>query len=332
MKRYKKLTPHGTRDLLFDECRRLRRLSAQLAALFESRGYSEVVTPLLEYYDVFDSESVGMLPETLYKLTDSGGRLLVLRPDMTTPIARLAATRLKDAPLPLRLFYTQRVYRVSPFLGGKSDEITQSGIELIGASGPLADLEAVTLAAQALTVSGFDRFRLELGHAGIFKALVSGLDCADDLKEDIRGFVESKNFAALGEVLDALPRCDATGLLRELPRLFGGVEAFELVSGLRNLAGQSKGLADSALIQLQNLYESLCGRGLKDHLSFDLGMVHRNHYYTGTVFRGYIENSGEAVLSGGRYDNLLAEFGASRPATGFALNLDAVCAAGCARS
>jgi len=296
-----------------------------------------VVTPLLEYYDVFDSESFGMAPEMLYKLTDSGGRLLVLRPDNTLPIARLAATRLREAPLPLRLFYTQKVYRVSPFLGGKSDEITQSGIELIGAQADPADLEVITLAAEGLRLCGFERFRLELGHAGIFKALIQELTGEGplsanqgvqikEISEDIRTFIEAKNITALNDTLDTLPDSPAVRALRLLPRLFGGKEVLDEAAALEGFASHLHGVKP-ALVELREKIEKLSALGLGEQLSLDLGMVHRNQYYTGTVFRGYIEAFGEPVLSGGRYDNLLAEFGLNLPAAGFAVNNDALCGA-----
>ena len=130
--KYSRTTPEGTRDLLFEECLARREVTGRLAELFASRGYAEVMTPALEYYEMFAGEMAGMPQESLYKLCDNHGRLLVMRPDSTMPIARLVGARLKDAPLPLRLYYAQTVYRATPSMSGRSDEIMQSGIELLG--------------------------------------------------------------------------------------------------------------------------------------------------------------------------------------------------------
>ena len=137
MQKYITKTPDGTRDLLFEECELHSQVKNRLSALFMSRGYYEVVTPALEYYDLFSLPGAAFSQTEMIKVTEQGGRLLVLRPDSTMPIARLVSTRLKDAPLPIRLHYAQKVYRVAPGLKGRSNEITQSGVELIGAEGLL---------------------------------------------------------------------------------------------------------------------------------------------------------------------------------------------------
>ena len=137
IRRYERATPEGTRDLLFEECAARREVESRLSGLFKARGYNRVITPTLEFFDVFDRESAGMPLETLYNITDSHGRLMVLRPDNTLPIARIAATRLREEAIPLRLFYSQNVFRRNPGLTGRRDEAAQSGIELIGASGPI---------------------------------------------------------------------------------------------------------------------------------------------------------------------------------------------------
>lgn len=146
MKRYLKSTPEGTRDLLFGECDARKKVEANLARLFKSRGYNKVITPALEYYDVYSSESAGFSQESMYKLTDKHGRLLVLRPDNTMPIARIVSTRLREAKLPIRLYYTQNVFSCRQSMAGFSNESVQAGIELIGASGLRSDLEVIATA------------------------------------------------------------------------------------------------------------------------------------------------------------------------------------------
>ncbi|MDD3262083.1 MAG: ATP phosphoribosyltransferase regulatory subunit, partial [Oscillospiraceae bacterium] len=165
MKKNNLITPEGTHDLLFEECLARRAVENKLTNAFRTRGYNEVMTSCLEYYDVFDPDISGISAEEMYKMTDRRGRLIVMRPDSTLPIARLVATRLQNHQLPLRLFYTQPVYRSNPGLAGRLDENAQAGIELMGASGIRSDLEVLTTAVEALSACCPD-FRLELGHAG----------------------------------------------------------------------------------------------------------------------------------------------------------------------
>lgn len=319
MKRHCRITPEGTRDWLFEECLARREAESTLSGLFLRRGFSEVMTPGIEFYDVFDGGHPVFPAEDMYKLTDSKGRLLVMRPDSTMPIARLTATRLKDAPLPVRLFYTQDVYHMNHGMTGHNDQEFQAGVELIGAAGERADLEVLALAAEALRLCGIGDFRLEIGHVQFFQSLVNELDVDDDIRDAIRSMIEAKNFAALSDLLDALEPCDAVDAIRRLPRLFGGEEVLAAAAPLCHSA-ETK----AALDYLALMVQKLCALGLSKQVMIDLGLVHRNEYYTGMIFRGYIEGSGDTVISGGRYDTLLRQFGADLPATGFGVNVDSV--------
>lgn len=319
MNKYSKITPEGTRDLLFEECDARRHVEHQLSAMFKARAYKKVITPTLEFFDVFNRASSGIEAESLYMLTDYTGRMMALRPDSTLPIARIAATRLRDADYPLRLYYNQRVFQRCPSFSGHSDETTQSGIELIGASSIRADLEIITMAIDALNSCGARDFRIEIGHAGFFKALSNALKTSTEIRDEMVDYIETKNFAALNDLLDTLGESDATRVLRSLPRLFGGGEVIE--------QAQSMCKAKDEILPLQylaELYKKLSQLGLGDKINIDLGLVHRNNYYTGVVFRGFIEGSGLTVLSGGRYDSLLGEFGKQLPATGFGVAIDAL--------
>ncbi len=319
MKKYLRTTPEGTRDLLFEECSARKNVESALTALFKSRGYSKVITPVLEYFDVFSGESAGFAPESMYKLTDNHGRLLVLRPDSTMPIARIVTTRLREASLPIRLYYNQSVFRCRQSLAGHANETVQCGIELIGAKGLRSDLEVISTAIDALQGCGAADFRIEIGHAGFFKSLANALDADDDVREEISELIESKNYAALNDLLDLMPQTDVTVALKRLPRLFGGAEILEEAAELYDSEE-----AHEALKYLGTIYSSLSQLGLGEKITIDLGLVHRSNYYTGTVFRGYIEGSGITVLSGGRYDGLIGEFGRELPATGFGVDVDAL--------
>lgn len=319
MKNYDLITPEGTKDLLFGECIIRRNIETSLHQIFRSRGYSEMITPGLEFYDVFNLNSRYFPQENLYKLTDSKGRLLVIRPDSTMPIARVVATRLKDATLPLRLYYNQAVYRTEPALKGRSDEIVQTGIELIGSQLKIADLEVISTAVSSLKSFGM-KFSLELGHIGIFKALVSKLEISDIKKEEIRQLIETKNFPALNDLLDSIGNNSVTDALKKLPGLFGGAEIFDKAEHLmpdENI----KNILD----ELKQIYKDaaeLCGDD--GEITVDLGVVNKTDYYTGIIIKGYLSGHGREVLSGGRYDKLISEFGYDIPAVGFAINVDAV--------
>ena len=318
MKKYHKITPEGTKDLLFEECLTHRYVERTLAHVFASRGFHEVVTPGMEFYDVFHFDAATMEPERMYKMTDTHGRLLVMRPDSTIPIARVAATRLQNQKKPLRLYYTQHIYRSTPGLSGHSSEIMQSGIELIGVGGKRADLEVLVIAIEAMSKCIPD-FRMELGHAGFFQAIAEQLPIGADDKEDIRLAIESKNYAALDRMLDHLEPGPQVDAMRRLPRLFGGEEVFDEAMPL--CEGEK---AKETLRYLKEIYDALSVLGLGDRILVDLGLVQRNDYYTNIVFSAYAEHYGEAILTGGRYDNLLASFDSPMPAVGFAMNVDVI--------
>lgn len=318
MKKFNKITPEGTKDILFEECLAQRAVSERLARVFKLRGYNEVITPGIEYYDVFDAPHAAIPQYEMYKSTDNKGRLIVFRPDLTLPIARLAATRLKNMEKPIRLYYNQPVYRNRKDLSGRSDESTQSGIELLGAGGLRADIEVIAAAVDSLAACT-PHFRLELGDARFFRTLADELPVSEDQKEDIRQTIESKNYAALGDMLDALPQSIYTDAIRKLPRLFGGAEVFREAA----FCMQHPVLRET-LEYMQKLYAALNALGLGDRLMVDFGLVQRNDYYTGVVFSAYVENCGDAVLLGGRYDHLLSRFDAPMPAVGFAADVDAL--------
>ena len=319
MNRFDLITPEGTKDLLFGECQARREVENNLRNIFIGMGYSEVMTPGIEFFDVFNKKSSYMPQESIYKLTDAKSRLIAIRPDSTIPIARMVATRLKDYALPLRLFYNQSIYSINPALSGRSDEEVQAGIELIGSSSKKADLEVLSLAIQALSSYDSENFRIEIGDIGFFTELVSRLNVDSSVEEDIRRLIEVKNYPALNDFLDSIGENQITKALKQLPRLFGGVEVFEKASTLF-----SDEKIELILSDLKDLYNKLEMLGFNGKIAVDLGIVNRTNYYTGIVFRGYLQGYGETVLSGGRYDKLISEFGYDVPAIGFGINVDAV--------
>lgn len=318
----KRYIPDGARDILFEECSVKIEVTDKLRKLYLSRGFMEIMSPTLEYYDVFYNDNTLICQENMYKLFDNKGRILVLKPDMTIPIARIASTRLKDIEGTLRICYSGNIYRINENFNGKNNEITQSGIEILGVDSKKADLEVITTAIEALHILGIEGFRIELGHMDFFKGLVEDTYLSREEAEILKIFVENKNFTALREYLG--DREDIAGkenmnAMKNLPELFGGVEVLDKARDLT----ESK-TALNAVDTISWICEKLKMMGLERYITIDLGMVQHLHYYTGITFRGLCSETGGYILSGGRYDNLTEHYGRSMPAVGFAADIDSI--------
>ena len=299
--------PLGTRDILFGEAEVYRKLTTSLTELYKSEGFCEIMTPGIEYYDVFKTGST--LPqEQMYKMSDLDGRLIVLRADNTTPIARVVASRLPDGEVH-KLFYHQRVYRQMGGHTGRKNEVFQSGIEMVGASGLQSDLLCMVYALKTLERLGGD-YKLEIGHVGYYNALIGELGLDESESKKLRRLVDAKE----------INKITASEKIKEIPFLFGGEEVFERAAAL----AEGNGEALSVLSYLKQTYDALSAAGYKDKILIDLGIVHALDYYTGVVFRGYMEGAGESVLAGGRYDKLISRFDTDVPATGFGVNISTV--------
>lgn len=322
MKRFSKETPEGSRDFLFEECDDRSRVEKILSDLYKENSYRKVITPTIEYKDVFESDILGMDDEDIYKLSDVNGRSTVLRPDNTMPIARMVATRLDKSAYPVRLYYTQNVFVRNKSLAGRANEVSQSGVEFIGDSSIEADIEILTMAVEALKRCNLKGFKIEIGHAGFFNAILQKMEISKSDKADICKLTESKNYAALNDLLERIGKSSESVTIKALPRLFGGIE---VLTNARNL--YSSKASNEALDYLKRVYEKLCEVGLEEYISIDLGIVNRSNYYTGIVFKGYVRGSGATVLSGGRYDNLLGVFGEDAPAIGFGIDVTSLCGA-----
>lgn len=319
MNRYDLITPEGTRDLLFDECTVRRNIEEQLRDVFISYGYSEVITPMLEFFDVFNGKKRYFQQEAMYKLTDEKGRLIVIRPDSTLPIARLVATRLRDGVFPLRLFYSQTILRVNPKDSGRDDEMSQSGIELIGGDTDRTNFESTALAIEVLKSCNAGNYRFEIGSTEFFKILINRLSVSEQKAEEIRTFVATKNYPALNAYLKPFADNPAAEQLCQLPKLFGGEETFKKANIIFTDDETKK-----VLEELKSLYKKLQTFSEADTIAVDFSLVHKAEYYTGLVFRGYIQGYGMPILSGGRYDTLMGDFGAEMNAIGFGVNVSAI--------
>lgn len=308
--------PKGLRDLLPDEMRTRRSLEKKAADLFTSYGYEEVGTPTFEFLEVV--EAGGNIREKLFLFMDREGGILSLRPEMTVALARLAATHLQDEKLPRRLFYSANVFRhVEPHLA-QYREFWQTGIELLGASGPRADGEVISLAVKLMLDFGLDNFMVSLNQIGIFNSLLDDSHIGPADKDQIRWLVEKKDLVGLSRLLEKLPVNDQLKeTIAHLPTLHGGLE----ILGKLPYLEQSRG-AVQAVEELMAVYDALCDMGVEDKVLIDMGILRGLDYYTGVVFEGFSPDLGYGLLGGGRYDRLLSQFGFPCPATGFALGMD----------
>ncbi|WP_459480831.1 ATP phosphoribosyltransferase regulatory subunit [Clostridium saccharoperbutylacetonicum] len=316
----KNMLPEGTRDLILNECIIKRKLERDIDNLFEKWGYKEVITPTVEFYETFNHDSQTLKEEDMYKFFDNRGRILVLRPDMTIPIARVVQTKLKDVKFPIKLRYTSNVFRVHESLGGKRNEYTDCGVEFIGLENKKSDLEILVLALEALKKLGLSDFKLEIGNIGIFNGAFNDLKINVEDKEIIANFIEEKNLKNLEDYLGNLEiKEEYKKFFNKLPWLFGDKQ---IISEAKKLAFNNEIIEN--LKYLEELYNQLEELGYGESVTFDLGMVPRLNYYTGIIFRGYGEGLGNTLLRGGRYDGLIKFANSFVPAVGFSIDINSV--------
>jgi ATP phosphoribosyltransferase regulatory subunit len=312
------LTPEGVRDLLpaLQESKRV--VEAQLQDVFRSFGYREVSTPAFEYAASFITAPADSLEEKMYRFPDERGRMMVLRPDFTVPLARLAATHLAGEPRPLRLCYGGNIYRHTAGQSTRRRELAQAGVELIGGTCAGSDAEVVALAVTALRELGVGQFTVCLGHVGFLQSLLETYGINDSSGEQARNYLNSKDYVSLREMISGLPLdAFARECLLKVPALRGGRE---VLAEAAKLAPGKRG--ENALSALDEVCQILDDYGLAGFVTLDLGMVRDMDYYTGMVFEGFTAGMGFPLCGGGRYDNLLGFFGPEQPAVGFALNID----------
>ena len=315
MTRFKKQLPAGVEDLLPQECYLKRDIESKLRSIFIKSGYDEVSTPSYEYYDAFSSGAGSYLQEKMIKFFDLQGSILALRPDLTIPIARMATSKLMDNSDNQRLFYIENSFRIEKPAVGRSSEFSQAGIELIGENSKGSDAEVISVAIECLLSCGLSDFKIDIGQVSLFKAIVAEYGFEDDTYDKIRHLIDSKNEFELNKLLVSIGTDeDLKAKLFELMTLFGGKEIFPKARALSTNPSCIKAVND-----LEKVYDLLCDFGYADYICIDFGMLHDISYYTGTIFRGITDKIGFPILTGGRYDSLLDDFGKDVPATGFAL-------------
>ncbi len=320
MKRWSIYTPEGVQDILFTSCRQKRLLEDKLRNIFRLNGYRELETPTIEFYDVFGGERGLIRQESMYKFCDSKGRLLVLRPDMTVPVARVAATKLKEEGLPLKCCYIGNAFSFDELGGGRQNEFTQAGCEILGINTPEADAEVVAMAVEAIKATGIEEFQIDIGQVEFFKGLMEESGLSDQEVEEVRELIDLKDFVGVEQVMDHHQvKGSLRKLILDLPKLFGSKDILQRIQ--YEDIGQR---AAKALLNIKAVLEILEDRNLAQYVSIDLGMVQSLNYYTGLVFRGYTYGVGFPILSGGRYDELVSKFGRECEATGFSLGINMV--------
>lgn len=307
--------PAGVQDVLPRECSILTELKLKLERKFSLAGFSPVLSAGLEYYETFSGKENAVPEERMFKMTDTDGKLLVLRPDTTLSIARIAATKLNSDRA--RLSYFADKYDLENGGGLSSREIYQAGVECLGEEGAFSDAQCIAFAIECLKEAGLRDFIIDIGHVGYFKGLLEESGLSPFQAEDVRACINRKDTMNAERLLKkAGVSGDALNNILALPALFGGREVFSVAEALTH-----NSCARKAVDELKNIDRLLTEMGYEGYISYDLGMIKPLSYYSGILFSGLVKDLGAPVLSGGRYDNLADAFGKHMPAVGFAMGL-----------
>jgi len=309
-------TTPGTRDVLPPESTRLLDVQAEIRARFRLFGFREVVTPALEYSEVIEEPG---LRDASYKLFDRDNQMLFLRPEMTTPIARLVAQRLAGSPEPHKLSYVLPAYRRASVGRGQSAELYQAGVEVVGSASPREDAATIALLVdvlQNLGLRGPSDFAVVLGQSAFYSGYLRHV--APDVAMPVTTALAAKDLVAVDALAGGLPEEVAAGI-RGIPRLVGSATDGSVVEQAERFA---VGEAKAALENLKEILRHLEAHGALGAVILDLGLIGRHDYYTGAIYEAYASGLGFTIANGGRYDNLLRRFGKEMPATGFAIYLE----------
>ncbi|HTG86143.1 MAG TPA: ATP phosphoribosyltransferase regulatory subunit [Pyrinomonadaceae bacterium] len=310
--------PAGMRYYIGAEARLRRTIEDAAMSVFESWSYEEVITPSVDYYDLFEQGMGQTEAQRGFRFTDSDGRLLALRPDVTSSVARIAATLLADRPRPLRFCYAAPVFRQQPQSHAEwRRENTQLGCELIGTGGKNADLEVLRLAAEILSRLDL-QYCITINNVDIFNGIASELNFDTPAREQLRRLIDTRETDELNQFLRHYSANDGRAFA-QLAQLTGKRNVLEAA---RSVIRNDRSLA--ALNALEELWNEIEALGLQDDFEIDLGDVPSLDYYTGLTLKIFVHGAGASVGRGGRYDGLTGNFGRAEPAVGFVLNLDAL--------
>ncbi|MDD6071510.1 MAG: ATP phosphoribosyltransferase regulatory subunit [Clostridiales bacterium] len=311
-------TPEGVRDIYDNECKKKRKVLQKMHHVLSLYSYNDIETPTFEFFDIFNQDKGSAASNEMYKLFDRDNNTLVLRPDMTPSIARCAAKYYDDEELPIRLCYQGNTFFNTPNHQGKLNEITQLGAELINDDSSAADAEVIATVIDCFLASGVKEFQIEIGEVDFFKGILKEANLDEKIGNEIRDYIHNKNFFGLESLIKELDLDDnIKKVLLSFDQLFGGCDMLEHAKSL-----VSNSLSIEAIERLEKVYKALSYSGYEKYVSFDFSLLSRYDYYTGVVFRGYTYGTGDAVVKGGRYNNLLKQYGKDAPAIGFAFYID----------
>ncbi len=309
--------PPGVRDILPVETAEVRSIEENLRETFKKWGYEEIITPTFEYLDALLVEAGEMVRRETIKFFDTDGKLLALRPEMTTPIARVVAQRFRKKIPPFRLYYLTNVFREEPPQRGQQREFFQAGAELIGGSGSVADAEVIALMVEGLRNLGLKKFKAGISQIEIIRGLIESANFPIETQEEIKKALSQKDLVGLSKLVKESPISESKFPLMEVLSLRGGQEILQKASVyLKNEESRR------AIDNLAGVYQLLKSYELTDFINFDLGVVRNFDYYTGIIFEVCAEGLGFPIGGGGRYDHLLSEFGWDMPAAGFAIGIE----------
>ncbi len=306
--------PYGFQDIHQDECYNKSLIETRLSNLYKNYGYCRVETPTVEYYDTFHDVYQPDKLKKMFKLTDSDGSLLALRPDITLQICRLSSGL--EPEYAQRLFYCENSFEYSDsYDTARTREFAQIGVELLGNSGLNGEIEIVSLAIESFLSAGLEQFTIELGNNRFFKSLMSESGMSKAETSALTELINKKD--ELGTEM-FLQRKEAPkelySTLLQLPSLFGGEHVFARAESMTTNRN-----AIDAVRHLKTLFEALKQKGYEKYISIDLGMLNGLDYYSGLVLKGYTESLGLCLLDGGRYDGICPSFGYDSGAVGFAI-------------
>ena len=311
-------TPEGVRDIYNKECARKLAVQENIHEVFASCGYKDIQTPTFEFFDIFNKERGSVASREMFKFFDRDGNTLVLRPDITPSVARAATKYFMDEDMPIRLCYMGNTYINNSSYQGRLKEVTQLGCELIGDATVDADAEIVAMVVQCMMASGLKDFQVQIGQVDYFNGLVEDAGIDEEIQDQLRELIENKNYFGVDELLTSINVDDKTKKsFLGMADLFGG---FDVLAKAKENTDNEKSL--KAVERLEKLYRVLEYYKLEEHVSFELDMLGHYKYYTGIIFRAYTYGTGDAIVTGGRYDNLIAQFGKDAPSVGFAIVVD----------
>lgn len=311
-------TPEGVRDIYNGECSQKHHLQTEIRKVFDSYGYEEIETPSFEYFEVFSRE-VGTIPsKDLYKFFDREGNTLVLRPDFTPSISRACATYFNPEHQVITLSYTGNTFINNSSYQGRLKETTQMGVERIGDDSAEADAELLAMTVECLLKAGLKEFQVSVGQVDYFKSLLQDANLDIEEEENLRSLISQKNYFGVEDLVRSqnIPESLEKAFL-ELPHLFGSSEVLQKARSLTDNI-----CAIKAVERLEEIYEILKIYGYEKYVSFDFGMLSKFQYYTGIIFQAYTYGTGEPVVKGGRYNNLLKHFGKPAASIGFGITVD----------